>query len=125
VRILLDTHCLIWLLDDSALLTPTARRWIGQAQAVCFSTVSIWKLGLKWRKGKINVQPRVIAATALSMGLHELPIDLEAVLISSELKTEHGDPFDRLLYAQAKHGKLKLLTVDEKIPKFGAAVIRA
>jgi len=79
---------------------------------------------LKWRKGKINVEPRVIAATALSMGLHELPIELEAVLISSELKTEHGDPFDRLLYAQAKHGKLKLLTVDEKIPKFGAAVIR-
>jgi len=52
---------------------------------------------LKWRKGKINVEPRVIAATSLSMGLHELPIELEAVLISSERKIEHGDPFDRLL----------------------------
>jgi len=46
VRILLDTHGLIWLLDGSALLTPTARRWIGQAQAA-FSTSSIWALGLK------------------------------------------------------------------------------
>ena len=57
--------------------------------------------------------------------IYERSIDLEAILISSELKTQHGDPFDRLLYAQAKHGKLKLLTVDDKIPKFGAAVIRA
>jgi len=85
VRILLDTHCLIRLLDDSALLTPTARRRIRQAQTVYFSTASTWQLGLKWRMDKINVQPRVIAATALSMGLHELPIKLEAVLIPSEL----------------------------------------
>jgi PIN domain nuclease of toxin-antitoxin system len=80
---------------------------------------------LKWRKGKIDVQPRAIAAAAVSAGLQELPITLEAVLISSELKTDHGDPFDRLLYAQAKHSKLKLLTLDEKIPRFGAAVVRA
>lgn len=92
---------------------------------VCFSTASIWELGLKWRKGKINIQPRVLAGAALSMGLHELSIELPAVLISSELKTEHGDPFDRLLYAQAKHGKLRLLTVGEKIPLFGSAILRA
>jgi len=59
------------------------------------------------------------------MGRHELPIELEAVLISAELKTEHGDPFNRLLYAQAKHGRLKQLPVDGQIAKFGAAVIRA
>jgi PIN domain nuclease of toxin-antitoxin system len=125
VKILLDTHCLIWLLDDSGRLTPTARRLISQAETVFFSTASIWELGLKWRKGKIDVQPRAIAAAALSVGLQELPIALEAVLISSELETDHGDPFDRLLYAQARHGKLKLLTVDEKIPRFGTAVVRA
>ncbi|MGL4231344.1 MAG: type II toxin-antitoxin system VapC family toxin [Casimicrobium sp.] len=63
--------------------------------------------------------------SALRGAVHERAIDLEAILMSSELKTQHGDPFDRLLYAQAKHGKLKLLTVDEKIPKFGTAVVRA
>jgi PIN domain nuclease of toxin-antitoxin system len=125
MKLLLDTHCLIWLLNNSPELTPAARRLIANAEAVYFSTASIWELGLKWRKGKINVQPRTIANAALACGLHELAIDLEAILISSELKTQHGDPFDRLLYAQAKHGKLKLLTVDEKIPKFGAAVVRA
>jgi prevent-host-death family protein len=54
-----------------------------------------------------------------------VPVRQQASLISSELKSEHGDPFDRLLYAQAKHGKLRLLTVDEKIPLFGSAILRA
>jgi PIN domain nuclease of toxin-antitoxin system len=125
VKLLLDTHCLIWLVNDAPELTATARRLISNAEAVYFSTASIWELGLKWRKGKINVQPRAIANAAIASGVHELAIDLEAILQSSELKTQHGDPFDRLLYAQAKRGKLKLLTVDEKIPKFGAAVMRA
>ena len=125
MKLLLDTHCLIWLLNDAPELTPSARRLISNAETVYFSFASIWEIGLKWRKGKINAQPRAIAETALASGLHERSIELEAILISSELKTQHGDPFDRLLYAQAKHGKLKLLTVDDKIPKFGAAVIRA
>lgn len=125
MKLLLDTHCLLWLLNDAPELTPAARRLIANAEAVYFSDASIWELGLKWRKGKINVQPRQIADAAIAAGLQALPIELAAILISSELKTEHGDPFDRLLYAQSKHAKLKLLTVDEKIPKFGAAVVRA
>jgi PIN domain nuclease of toxin-antitoxin system len=124
MKLLLDTHCLLWLLNDSAELTPIARQYIANSDVVYFSSASIWELGLKWRKGKINLQPRVIANAALASGLQELSISLEAILVSSELKTEHGDPFDRLLYAQAKCEKLKLLTVDEKIPKFGAAVLR-
>ena len=125
MKLLLDTHCLIWLLNDAPELTPAARRLISNAETVYFSFASIWEIGLKWRNGKINVQPRVIAEAAMASGLHERSIELEAILIASELKTQHSDPFDRLLYAQAKHGKLKLLTVDDKIPKFGAAVIRA
>ena len=125
MKLLLDTHCLIWLLNDAPELTPAARRLISNAQSVYFSAASIWELGLKWRKGKINVQPRAVAEAALACGLHELGVELEAILVSSELKTQHGDPFDRLLYAQAKVGRLKLLTVAEKIPRFGSAVVRA
>ncbi len=125
MKLLLDTHCLLWLLDDAPELTPRARRHILNAEIVHFSTASIWELGLKWRKGKINVQPRAIAKAAQQAGLRELVIDLAAVLLSSELRTRHGDPFDRLLYAQAKTGSLKLLTVDDRIPEFGAAVLRA
>jgi len=125
MKLLLDTHCLLWLLDDAPELTPRARRYIQNADVVYFSTASIWELGLKWRKGKISVQPRAIAKAAQQAGLRELAIDLAAVLLSSELRTRHGDPFDRLLYAQAKTGSFKLLTVDDRIPEFGAAVLRA
>lgn len=64
-----------------------------------FSDASIWELGLKWRKGKIAVQPRVIARQAIDNGLRSLAIDQEALLVSCELRGSHSDPFDRLLNA--------------------------
>ena len=99
MRILLDTHCLIWLLDDSPSLSVKARRLILDAAEVYFSSASIWEIGLKWRKGKISVQPRLVAQAAMASGLRELPVSMEAMLVSCELKSTHGDPFDRLLYA--------------------------
>ncbi|MBL8310634.1 MAG: type II toxin-antitoxin system VapC family toxin [Burkholderiales bacterium] len=120
-----DTRRLIRLSNDAPEPTPAARRFLSSAQAVCFSAASIRELGLKWRKGKVNVQPRAVAEAALACGLYELGVEPGAILVSFELKTQHGDPFDRLLYAQAKVGRLNLLTVDEKIPRFGSAVVRA
>lgn len=125
MKILLDTHGLIWLLEGNAALTPAARRIISDAEEVSYSSASVWEIALKWRKGKLNVQPRVAAQAATQMGLRECAITQEAILVSSELASEHGDPFDRLLYAQARCARMRLLTVDEKIPKFGAAVLRA
>ncbi len=123
MKLMLDTHCLIWLLDDAPSLTASARRLIGDAEEVYFSAASIWEIGLKWRKGKIGVEPRLIAQAALAAGLHELALTMEAMVVSSELKSKHGDPFDRLLYAQAKLAKLKLMTADREIAKLGANVI--
>lgn len=123
MKLMLDTHCLIWLLDDAPSLTASARRLIWDAEEVYFSAASIWEIGLKWRKGKIGVEPRLIAQAALAAGLHELVLTMEAMVVSSELKSKHGDPFDRLLYAQAKLAKLKLMTADSEIVKLGANVI--
>jgi PIN domain nuclease of toxin-antitoxin system len=124
VNLLLDTHCLLWLLIDSPALDERARRAITGAEAVWFSEASIWELGLKWRKGKIALQPRRIATQALANGLRPLSIALEALLVSSELRHAHDDPFDRLLYAQAKVAGWKLLSVDRTPGSFGAAVLR-
>lgn len=123
MKLMLDTHCLIWLLDDAPSLTASARRLIWDAEEVYFSAASIWEIGLKWRKGKIGVEPRLIAQAALAAGLRELVLTMEAMVVSSELKSKHGDPFDRLLYAQAKLAKLKLMTADSEIAKLGANVI--
>ncbi len=124
MKLLLDTHCLIWLLTDAPELDAASRRAVAQADSVWFSDASIWELGLKWRKGKIAVQPRRIAEQALANGLTPLPMVREALLLSSELHTEHGDPFDRLLFAQARHGGYRLLSIDRQLQALGAVVLR-
>ena len=123
MKLLLDTHCLIWLLADAPQLGPAARRAVADAENVWFSDAPLWELGLKWRKGKIAVQPRRIVAQALANGLRSLPIHQEALLVSNELRQRHPDPFDRLLYAQAKHAGYRLLTIDRKLAALGGVVV--
>ncbi len=123
MKLLLDTHCLIWLLSDAAQLDAAARKRIADAESVWFSEASIWELGLKWRKGKIAVAPRRLAKQALANGLRPLPIHIEALLVSSELRQSHRDPFDRLLYAQARLNGHRLLSIDRRLAGFGAAVL--
>jgi PIN domain nuclease of toxin-antitoxin system len=107
-----------------AALDAASRRAAAQADSVWFSDASIWELGLKWRKGKIAVQPRRIAEQALANGLTPLPLVREALLLSSEGQTEHADPFDRLLFAQARHGGFRLLSIDRQLKALGATVLR-
>lgn len=123
MKLLLDTHCLIWLLTDAPQLDDSARRSIADAESVWFSDASLWELGLKWRKGKIALQPRRILTQAIANGLRSLPIHQEALLLSCELRQAHADPFDRLLYAQAKHGGYRLLTIDRKLSALGAVIV--
>ena len=75
---------------------------IARADEVAFSEASIWEIGLKWRKGKINLQPRRVVEQALRDGFRMRALSLEPILLSCELQQKHDDPFDRLLYAQAK-----------------------
>jgi PIN domain nuclease of toxin-antitoxin system len=123
VNLLLDTHCLLWALTDAPQLDRAARRAIAAADCVWFSEASVWELGLKWRKGKIGMQPRRIVEQALRDRFRPLPITLEAILVSSELRQRHGDPFDRLLYAQARESGCRLLTIDRTLASFGARVL--
>lgn len=124
MKLLLDTHCLIWALTDAPELGQKARRAISSADSVWFSEASIWELGLKWRKGKIGLQPRRIVEQALRDRFHPLPITLEAILLSSELRQRHGDPFDRLLYAQARESGCLLLSIDRTLATFGSSVLK-
>jgi PIN domain nuclease of toxin-antitoxin system len=123
VKLLLDTHCLIWVLTDAPQLDESARTVIANAEGVWFSEASIWELGLKWRKGKIALQPRRLADQAFANGLRPLPIQMEALLVSCELRHKHGDPFHRLLYSQARHGGYRLLSIDRTLARFGTVVI--
>jgi PIN domain nuclease of toxin-antitoxin system len=124
VNLLLDTHCLIWALADSPALGEGGRQAIRSATTVWFSEASIWEIGLKWRKGKIGVEPRRVLDQALRDGFRPMPLDLTAILASGELQQAHGDPFDRLLYAQATRHDCSLLTYDRTLAGFGTRIFK-
>lgn len=123
MKLLLDTHCLLWALTDAPELSTKARQAIAAADSVWFSEASVWELGLKWRKGKINVEPRRIYDRALRDHFRAMPITVESLLMSCELRQRHDDPFDRLLYAQAKHSGCRLLTIDRTLSSFGSRIL--
>ena len=124
MKLLLDTHCLFWALADSPALTSVGRKAIMSADEVWFSEASVWETNLKWRRGKLGIQPRRLVDQALKDGFRMLAISLEPILISCELRQAHADPFDRLLYAQARHHGYTLLTIDRKLRAFGSKVLR-
>lgn len=123
MKILLDTHCLIWALTDAPALNKRARAAIAGAEMVGFSEASVWEIGLKWRKGKIDLQPRRVVEQALRDGFRMISLSIEPILLSCELRQSHGDLFDRMLYAQAKHSGFRLMSIDRKLSEFGAQVI--
>ena len=123
MKLLLDTHCLIWALADAPELSAAARSLMARADEVAFSEASVWEIGLKWRNGKINLQPRRVVEQALRDGFRMCALSLEPILLSGELQQKHGDPFDRLLYAQARHLDYRLLSIDRTLAGFGARVV--
>src|SRR5215207_5198117 len=94
--LLLDTHVLLWLLDDNPRLGIDARERITAGAAVYVSAASTWELAIKAAIGKLT-----------------LPDDLDDAIDLTALP--HKDPFDALLVAQAKVERLTLLTADEKL----------
>jgi PIN domain nuclease of toxin-antitoxin system len=124
MNLLLDTHCLIWVLLDHERLTVPARRYIQEAEYVWFSEASIWELGLKWRKGKINLAPRLAFEQAVRDRIKPLHITVSSMMASCELQDIHADPFDRLLLAQAEENNLRLLTTDAVLARYESAVLR-
>ena len=94
-KVLVDTHCLMWALADSPSLSDAMRNAIMRADSVCFSEASIWEIGLKWRKGKINLQPRRIVDQALRDGFKMIAISLEAILLSVDRLFTHTRRLDR------------------------------
>jgi PIN domain nuclease of toxin-antitoxin system len=69
MKLLLDTHCLIWALTDAPALGVPARAAIARAGKVAFSEASVWEIGLIWRKGKINLQPRRVVEQRIARRL--------------------------------------------------------
>ncbi|OBA80136.1 twitching motility protein PilT [Mycobacterium sp. 1164966.3] len=112
--LLLDSHVVLWLLDDSSRLGRGARDRIAASTAVYFSAASMWELTIKAAIGKLALPHDLDDATDRS-ALRDLPVTRRHALVSDLTALPHKDPFDAILVAQATVEGLAFLTADAKL----------
>jgi len=118
--IVVDTHVLLWLSEDSKRIGRSARRKIDAAakRAELFvSAISYWELGMLIGAGRLRLTGGVEAlrSTAEVGGIPEIPVDGTIAILASRLEGLHGDPADRIIFATALCGGATLITADEKL----------
>lgn len=115
MKLLLDTHLLLWAAGVPNRLSAAALNLIDNpANELLFSAASIWEVATKRGLGRTDFQadPRLLCRGLLDNGYSELPILSEHVVAIESLPPIHKDPFDRLLVAQATVEGISLLTSD-------------
>ena len=122
MRLLLDTHTLLWWLDGDAQLSAPAREAIADdANDVFVSAVSAWEIATKHRLGKLPGAAAVaadVAGAAATQGFLELPITLRHGEKAGALPGTHRDPFDRMLIAQAMLEDVAIVSNDQAFDSF-------
>jgi PIN domain nuclease of toxin-antitoxin system len=124
VRLLLDTHVVLWQLAASRRLGPRTEEAIGAADELLFSVVSFAEIGVKAAIGKLTVDAG-ISDEVLRLGLRLVGLTPDHGLAVARLPLHHRDPFDRLLVAQACSERLTLVTADRRIAQYDVPVLDA
>jgi PIN domain nuclease of toxin-antitoxin system len=124
MRLLLDTHVLLWWLADDPALSKQARGLIANEPEVFVSAASAWEIAIKRALGKLEAPDDLLPALEAG-GLRRLPIDFEHAAVAGTLPLHHDDPFDRMLVAQAQQEALTLLTSDTRISRYAVTVLPA
>lgn len=126
MRILLDTHVLLWALIEPDRLNAEIRASLEDTgNEVLFSAASVWELAIKAGLGRagFQVSPGEIVDAARASGFVELPVRSEAALKVAALPHHHRDPFDRLLVAQALTEPAALYTADRQLGAYSELVV--
>lgn len=118
MRVLLDTHILLWCLADDPKLSNQARRLIENATEVYISVASYWELAIKIGLGKLEVDLLEIRQAAEQSGFMEVPISSEHAIAILGLANHHKDPFDRLIVATAITEPMRLITADKLVAQY-------
>jgi PIN domain nuclease of toxin-antitoxin system len=127
VRLLLDTHLLLWAAGEPDRLSTVARRLIKDAgNELMFSAASFWEIAIKRGLGRddFQVDPRLLRRGLLDNSYSELLIGSDHALAIDGLPRLHKDPFDRILVAQAMVEGITLLTVDPLVAQYAGPVRR-
>jgi PIN domain nuclease of toxin-antitoxin system len=125
VKLLLDTHLLLWTAGESDRLSGKARKLIeAEENELFFSSGSLWEIVSKRGLGRedFKVDARLLRRGLLDNGYSELPIGSEHVVAIENLPPIHEDPFDRILIAQAQVEGITLLTADPTVGKYAGSI---
>ena len=124
MRLLLDSHVALWWLGDDGRLGRTAHTSIATAAEVFVSVVTPWELGIKKASGKLTL-PENLVAELRSTGFELLTIQATHAQAAPALVAHHGDPFDRMIIAQAISEQLTIVTADEQFKLYNVELIDA
>ncbi|MEE9355933.1 MAG: type II toxin-antitoxin system VapC family toxin [Methylococcaceae bacterium] len=125
MNLLLDTHTLIWALENNPMLSEEARNAIIDGKnGVFVSAVSAWEISIKKAMGKLNAPDNLQEEIHLHR-FTPLDINIDHAKLAGELPNLHNDPFDRMLIAQAKIEKLILVSRDSLIAQYNVNLLKA
>ncbi len=123
MRLLVDSHVLLWHLSNDPRLGPTATAAIEAPDAeVLVSTASLWEIAIKVGLGKLTA-PDDLPERIEPLGFHLLDVTADDAWRVRTLPHQHGDPFDRLLIAQAQSRSLPIVTGDPAFADYDVTVI--
>ncbi|SCF46761.1 type II toxin-antitoxin system VapC family toxin [Micromonospora mirobrigensis] len=122
MRLLLDTHVVLWWLADDPTLSEEVKERIDDEPEVYLSPATVWEIAIKQSLGKLE-SPVDLAEQVRAADLRELPIHHRHAAAAGQLPPIHRDPFDRMLVAQALCEGLTLVTRDGLIQKYDLPVL--
>ncbi len=125
MRLLLDTHVLLWALGAPTRLDLDMRDLLeDDANDVLFSAASIWEIAIKasLRRADFTARPERVAREARLAGFAELPVTADVAVWVADMPLHHRDPFDRLLVAQAMAEPARFYTADPQLPAYSELV---
>jgi PIN domain nuclease of toxin-antitoxin system len=124
LRLLLDTHTLLWWLADEELLPQTRAAIADPANVVAVSAASAWEISIKKALGKL-VAPNDLEEQILVSGFAPLPIEISHAMRAGQLPHHHEDPFDRMLIAQAQQEQMMVVSRDKRFSDYDVTVVAA
>lgn len=125
MRVLLDTHLLVWWFADRRIPKRATELIRDPANQLYASAASVWEVAIKAALGKIEVKPETLLAGLRDGGFQELAVSSRHAAQVALLPMHHRDPFDRLLVSQCLCESMSLLTDDRALAAYGPAVIVA
>lgn len=128
MKLLLDTHVWLWLLEQPSRIGQSAFKQIDGASELVLSAATVWELAIKAQLGKLGTKSSVAELRSeilREMAATELAIDAKHALAAAQLPMVHKDPFDRMLIAQAQIEGIVLVTADAEVMRYGGAMLWA